>query len=140
MFNPIAPLTGEDSEWNDITEMCGGHTQYQNNRCSAVFKKEDGTFSYNDAYVADVMENGKVKSSWNTSHFNIEDIGYCRIICRIKSFPFTPETIRLRVTETEVAPDDWELNLIDKNQIDDLKKIYNVTIEVVRSLDGNILG
>jgi len=33
-FEPITPLTGEDSEWNEVDE---GLT-LQNNRCSAVFK------------------------------------------------------------------------------------------------------
>ena len=33
-FQPIGPLTGEDSEWNEI-----GAGEYQNNRFSQVFKK-----------------------------------------------------------------------------------------------------
>lgn len=36
-FEPIAPLTGADSEWNKI-----GDNKYQNCRCSHVFKDEDG--------------------------------------------------------------------------------------------------
>ena len=44
MYKPIAPLTGEDSEWNYV-----GNDMYQNNRCSAVFKDgKDG-----DAYWLD---------------------------------------------------------------------------------------
>jgi hypothetical protein len=40
-FNPISPLTGEDSEWNEV-----GDDLYQNNRDSEVFKRgRDG-----DAY------------------------------------------------------------------------------------------
>jgi len=39
--DPIAPLTGEDDEWNEV-----GENQYQNNRSSDVFKNgKDG-----DAY------------------------------------------------------------------------------------------
>lgn len=34
MFETIAPLTGEESEWNK----CGG-SLYQNNRCGEVFKE-----------------------------------------------------------------------------------------------------
>ena len=37
-FRPLTPLTGEDSEWNEI-----GDGSYQNNRCSSVFKERDGT-------------------------------------------------------------------------------------------------
>lgn len=32
-FEPISPLSGDDSEWNEI-----GNGNYQNNRCSHVFK------------------------------------------------------------------------------------------------------
>lgn len=38
MFEPLSPLTGEDSEWNDCHE-----ETFQNNRCSEVFKEgKDG--------------------------------------------------------------------------------------------------
>lgn len=35
-YKTISPLTGEDSEWNDV-----GNGQFQNNRCSRVFKGND---------------------------------------------------------------------------------------------------
>jgi hypothetical protein len=34
MFEPLSPLTGEDDEWNKI-----GPDEYQNKRCSSIFKK-----------------------------------------------------------------------------------------------------
>lgn len=37
-FKPLTPLTGADDEWNDV-----GEDYWQNNRCSSVFKKADGT-------------------------------------------------------------------------------------------------
>ena len=39
-FQPISPLTGQDSEWNDVSEFSGMETGtfFQNNRCSRVFK------------------------------------------------------------------------------------------------------
>ena len=40
MFEPIAPLTGEDWEWHDT-----GHN-YQNKRASHVFKDYDGEKAY----------------------------------------------------------------------------------------------
>jgi len=40
-LNPIAPLTGEDSEWNDISEM-PGKSLFQNKRDSPVFKDSNG--------------------------------------------------------------------------------------------------
>jgi hypothetical protein len=41
MFNPISPLTGEDSEWNEVSE-----GTFQNKRDSAVFKNSKGGEAY----------------------------------------------------------------------------------------------
>lgn len=38
---PIVPLTGEDTEWNDVSEM-SGYPLWQNKRCARVFKDADG--------------------------------------------------------------------------------------------------
>lgn len=55
MFKPIAPLTGEDWEWHDVSEFSERNT-YQNKRCSSVFKEgKDG-----EAYNID----GKVFWEW----------------------------------------------------------------------------
>ena len=54
-FKPLSPLTGEDDEWHDVSEM-SGTTHYQNKRCSSVFKDgKDG-----EAYDID----GKVFWEW----------------------------------------------------------------------------
>lgn len=46
-FNPISPLTGDDSEWNEV----GGDT-YQNRICGTVFKRgKDGKAYWLDRYV-----------------------------------------------------------------------------------------
>lgn len=49
LFEPLAPLTGEDSEWSDVSH--GGDPQWQNNRCSHVFKSANGTAYDIDGYV-----------------------------------------------------------------------------------------
>lgn len=55
-FEPIAPLTGEDWEWNEVSDRADG-VMYQNNRMGAVFKHgKDGK-----AYWLD----GKVFWEWN---------------------------------------------------------------------------
>lgn len=46
LFKPIAPLTGEDWEWNDVAEQNGG-TLYQNKRASHVFKDKNGAYDIN---------------------------------------------------------------------------------------------
>lgn len=40
-WEPLTPLTGEDSEWNDIGDLNGAPC-WQNNRLSRVFKGADG--------------------------------------------------------------------------------------------------
>ena len=50
-FKPLSPLTGEDDEWSDVTEI-SGVPHYQNKRCSSVFKDgKDGEAYDIDAKV-----------------------------------------------------------------------------------------
>lgn len=57
-YKPLSPLTGEDSEWNDMSDYGRGDSLYQNNRRSSVFKEgKDG-----EAYDID----GKVFWDWYT--------------------------------------------------------------------------
>jgi hypothetical protein len=57
-YKPLSPLTGEDSEWNDMSDYGRGDNMYQNNRYSCVFKEgKDG-----EAYDID----GKVFWDWYT--------------------------------------------------------------------------
>lgn len=39
-YEPISPLTGDDSEWIEI-----GDNKYQNKRCFSVFKDENGAYN-----------------------------------------------------------------------------------------------
>ena len=55
-FEPLTPLTGEDSEWTDVTEESGGNVMYQNKRLSSVFKDN------NSAWDID----GKLFWEWHT--------------------------------------------------------------------------
>jgi hypothetical protein len=82
-FEPIAPLTGEDWEWTDT-----GHN-YQNKRCSHVFKDADGS-------VYDI--NGKVFWEWCKPYDGREPFepykSYytCRESRTPVTFPYTPKT------------------------------------------------
>ena len=40
-FKPLSPLTGEDDEWNEVSERAG-YRCWQNKRDSSVFKNENG--------------------------------------------------------------------------------------------------
>ena len=81
-FEPLVPLTGEDWEWNVVTDY-SGEPYYQNKRCSHVFKKADGK-----AYDS----NGKVFWEWYTdedgekrkSHYQCS---HSRVYIE---FPYTP--------------------------------------------------
>ena len=74
LFEPLGPLTGEDHEWNDISEY-GGDTKWQNNRCSHVFKDADGA-----AYDS----NGRVFLEPNGAAFTNSE-------SRVSvTFPYTP--------------------------------------------------
>lgn len=42
-FEPLTPLTGDDDEWNDISDM-NGAPLWQSRRCSHVFKGTDGAY------------------------------------------------------------------------------------------------
>lgn len=87
-FDPIVPLTGEDWEWSNVSDVSGSET-YQNKRCSAVFKSAD-RFNGQPYYIEGKVfwewyksdEDGKMfKSSYTgrDSHVPIE-------------FPYTPKT------------------------------------------------
>ena len=87
-FKPITPLTGEDDEWVEV-----GSGVYQNNRCSSVFKDEDGFAHDNDAVV--VSDNGGI--TWFHSKRFRKNI----------TFPYTPpihpEKVYIEYTE-DVPP------------------------------------
>ena len=41
-FKPLSPLTGEDEEWSEVTQI-SGYPHFQNKRCGSVFKNgKDG--------------------------------------------------------------------------------------------------
>lgn len=125
----IAPLTGKDDEWNDVTLMNDGKTMYQNNRCSAVFKDgKDGQAYYIDTIVKETDSGMRwsgplwmSKEDYLTGDKSllINKRGY------IKSFPFTPKTFYINVIEEEVAKDDWEMYIKDPKQLEEVWKYYD---------------
>jgi len=79
-FEPLAPLTGEDSEWAEPEV-----GMYQNKRCSRVFKDTKGGTAYNIRGKIFREPNGSCYQS-RDSRVNIE-------------FPYTPETEYVDVPE-----------------------------------------
>lgn len=88
LFQPIAPLTGEDWEWVDVgptTELGrGGKPLWQNKRCSHVFKDLNGAFDTEGIIFYDVFldEDGKERKSYYTCGDS-----HVRIV-----FPYTPKS------------------------------------------------
>ena len=84
-FKPLSPLTGEEDEWGDVSEM-SGKPHYQNKRCSSVFKDgQDG-----EAYDID----GKVFWEWYTDETGEKHKSY-----------YTTFESRVPVTFPYVVPD-----------------------------------
>lgn len=48
-FEPLGPLTGEDSEWSECD--CGPEMKWQNKRCGHVFKRADGSAYDSEARI-----------------------------------------------------------------------------------------
>lgn len=84
-YEPITPLTGEESEWGTDA------SKDQNNRCYHVFRREDGTAYDTEARI--FSENGG--KTWYTSSESFKDV----------EFPYwppnEPERIILKDKETK---------------------------------------
>ena len=111
---PITPLTGEDSEWNEVLKRLYGILQ--NNRCSAVFK-EDGKAYYLDA-ISWKTQKG---TTWHgTTKEGIKSRQF------IKSFPFKPKTFIIDVIETEISKDNWELKIKNMSDLNEVRTYYDM--------------
>jgi hypothetical protein len=80
-FQPVGPLTGEDSEWNEV-----GDGVFQNNRCSTVFKHPDRFDG--QAYELDAIvfydeytdEEGEVRKSYFTNRNSMQPITFPYVV------------------------------------------------------------
>lgn len=79
MFEPITPLTGEDSEWVDVSGY-GSDVTYQNKRNSAVFKNgKDGQAYWIDGRVFWEWykdEDGEMSKVYFTSRDSRVDVNF----------------------------------------------------------------
>ena len=95
-YETLSPLTGNDDEWNDVSDMSGDRkTLFQNNRDGRVFKNDDGAF-FTEAIIW--TESGE------SSYTNKDSNRY------IKSFPFTPKTFYVEVDKDGDVVDNHEYN------------------------------
>lgn len=83
-FEPLCPLTGEDSEWVDVAEM-SGYPLYQNKRQCRVFKEQGVAYDTSGIVFYDIIPDseGEDYKSYFTN-------GNSRVNV---TFPYTPTTI-----------------------------------------------
>lgn len=124
-YQTITPLTGEDSEWNNVSGLTDN--TFQNNRNSAVFKNgKDGRAYYVDAIIwrtptgTTWCSSAQLSSPYQKAGTEPQII---RSVQYIKAFPFTPKKFVIDVIEEEVAKDDWVFHI--KNP-DDLTAVWEV--------------
>ena len=98
-YKTLSPLTGNDDEWNDVSDI-SGEMLFQNNRDSRVFKSKKGAY-FLDAIVWQETINDDV------NHFTYKDSNTPRYI---KSFPFTPKTFYVKVDKERNVLDTEEYN------------------------------
>lgn len=134
MFETLAPLTGEDSEWVDVSDINKGEEdvmKYQNIRDSRVFKQSDGRCYFIDAIVFDGDIGGRFTGNGSVTH-NGEVIGSTQYI---KEFPFKPKTFYVDVIDYRWADKDetvldengdwWTHSIKDETQLDEVFKYYD---------------
>ena len=84
MFEPLVPLTGEDWEWVDVSDL-SGRTLYQNKRCSHVFKDDNGAYDMHGIvwyeWYTDEETGEKYKSTFTSRESRVP-----------VTFPYTPKT------------------------------------------------
>ena len=130
MFETLAPLTGEDSEWVDMSEYNDKESMFQNNRDSRVFKNaKDGQAYFIEAIVFDGDIGGRFTGSVTHNGENIRSAQY------IKEFPFTPKTFYVDVIDyrwadkEEKTPDEngdwWTHSIKDENQLNEVFEYYD---------------
>jgi hypothetical protein len=134
---PICPITGIDEEWVDVSSYGDGEPMWQNSRCSGLFKDKHGEVKYVDAIIKRTQKKFTYSGSfWLNKKDYLNGNRDLKITSSqyVKEFPFIPKTFYIDVIEEEVAPDNWEMFLKDKSQLDEVFEYYKpkpITREVL---------
>lgn len=86
-FEPLAPLSGDDSEWNDVGAENGGDPLFQNRRCSHVFKNALGAWDIDGKVFVEANGNAYTNSNSRTPI----------------TFPYTPKTEYINVDSNSTS-------------------------------------
>jgi hypothetical protein len=117
LHKPLLPIKGSDDEWGHLV---GGLDLIQNKRLTSLFKYPNGDVSYVDAIVWKT-QNG---TTW-TGSCTLKDGREIRSSAYVKRFPFIPKTFVIDVIEYEIAKDDWNFEIEDEKQLEEVFEYYN---------------
>lgn len=117
----ICPITGLPEEWVNVRHLgVGGGPEFQNTRCSALFKNgTDGRAWYLDAIVWKGNKTGNFTGSVWVNGERISSHQY------VKKFPFTPKTFYIDVIDKEVSKDNWDHYLKEPKQLMSVFRYYD---------------
>lgn len=91
LFKPLTPLTGDDSEWEDVSSLgCTSKKIFQNKRLSSVFKDEERA-DFSNAIVFQDEDGNRFTGSALLKDEKIRSSQF------IKEFPFTEKTFYVDV-------------------------------------------
>jgi len=133
MFETIAPLTGEEDEWHDVSMRSNEVIMFQNSRDSRVFKDGVEGKAY---FIEAIVFNGDIGGNFTGSGVasNSKEYGEISSLQYIKAFPFKPKTFYIDVhdyrwadkseTKLDVNGDWWTHSVINKSQLKEVFEYY----------------
>lgn len=132
MFQTLAPLTGTDSEWVEMSEYNDGKSMFQNNRDSRVFKNAKDGQAY---FIEAIVFVGNVGGSFIGNAIETHAGDMIRSSQYIKQFPFTPKTFYIDVIDhrwsdaTQKTPDPngewWTHSIKNQKMLDPVFDYYD---------------
>lgn len=99
LFEPICDITGDESEWVDVSSFMGNPC-WQNTRCSSLFKNENGICTYGQAIV------WRGEQEYDTYTGGVySGVGEFELISSSQcvKFPFKPKTFYVDVIRIPIS-------------------------------------
>jgi len=127
---PICDVTGHETEWVDVGEMCDGSIIYQNSRCSALFKEGiEGKAYYLNAIA------WKYNKDVFTGEVYIDDKSFELIGSKqFVKFPFKPKIFYVDVVRVPITKEEAERRNLHYTE-DINNNCYYTIVKDARQLD-----
>lgn len=120
-YKPLSPLTGADSEWEDVSQYGSNDTCYQNKRYPAVFKDKDGkAYDVESKIFSD--DNGH---TWYTSKDSREYIDFPYDVPDKPKLLITANHEERQAIENEIAEIMKSINNIEHLNINENDSIFD---------------